>query len=463
MKNVIRSTTMLPLRRSLDYCWREGVASQVIISIFDYYLIPYALFTGASSQQIGLLMAIPGLLSAFSQLYAVHAVNAAGGSRKNLLMAGLLLQAAILIPMPFLQFVPSTFRITALIVLVTLFRVFGSLTGTAWGSLVSDYLPDDQRGQYFGWRQRMVSIAGIASVAFWGGALYLMKEKWQSIAFAAIFASAIVFRLLSYYFATHMTDIPVEQSAASNFTLRMFMNRFKKSNFARFVIFVTGMTFATQLTAPYFSVHMLQNLHFNYLQYVSVHLASIFAGLIAFPLWGRNADRVGNAKVLKSTSVLLPLIPLLWMFATRPLELICIEFLSGFAFSGFTIATSNFIYDSVTPAKRVRYLGYFNLINGIAIFAGASLGGYLAQHLPPIRGYPIVTLFLVSTAIRFFADFFLSPHFAEVRPIKARISSVGLYLSVVGIRPFTGENVDLDILPPLRPPRTKYEPENRSG
>ena len=58
--------------------------------------------------------------------------------------------------------------------------------------------------------------------------------------------------------------------------------------------------------------------------------------------------------------------------------------------------------------RRVRYLGYFNLINGGAAFAGASLGGYLADGTSPAHGPSLITLFLLSAILRFVASLFLS-------------------------------------------------------
>jgi MFS family permease len=143
------------------------------------------------------------------------------------------------------------------------------------------------------------------------------------------------------------------------------------------------------------------------------------------------------------------------MFARNPFELILIEIFSGFVMSGFGLATSNFIYDAVSAPKRVRCLAYYNLINGAAIFAGASLGGYLAERLPPLLGYRIVTLFLLSGIVRLFADLFLSRHFTEVRESAKKVSSMQLFQSVLGMRPLTGENTEMDVYPDIRPPREK--------
>lgn len=457
MKNVVRESVPLPIKESLNASWKEGVVAQVMISVFDYYLIPYALFLGATVQQVGLLVAIPNFLASISQFYSVRAVDAAGGSRRSVMVYSTGIQALLLIPVVLLSVIDIPGKIPVLIALITVYRVLGSLLGPAWGSLVSNYLPEGQRGQYFGWRQRMVGIAGVVGVSFWGSLLYLVRKVSPDMGFVVLFGATVLFRFTSFYFMRKMVDIPMQKTPGSNFTFWMFIARFRESNFVRFILYVSTMTFAVQLAVPYFSVHMLNDLHFSYLSYMSVHLSSVVAGLIAYPLWGRASDIVGNAKILKSTALLMVVEPLLWTVARHPVMLIAVELFAGFVLSGFTLATTNFIYDAVSPPKRVRCLGYYNIINGMAIFLAASLGGYLADRLPPLFGYSLGTLFLISAVLRFFADFALSRHFKEVRATARTVSSSQLYLSVVGIRPLAGTATEPDVYPDIRPPRSKWK------
>jgi MFS family permease len=458
MRNVIRKTLPPKIMDSLSYSWKEGVAAQVSISAFDYFLIPFAIFLGATTQQIGLLAAVPSFVSSFSLLFAVRAVNFAG-TRHNLLSYGSALQAVLLIPVVFLPFVPlsTQAKMGLLIFLVSVFRMLGSLIGPAWGSLMSEYLPEGQRVQYLGWRSRMVAISGIVSTAVWGTLLHFLHTLSQAMGFVAIFACVVLTRFISFSLMARMIDLPLKRNGAGvPFTFGGFRERLRVSNFAKFVYFVTTMTFSTQLAGPYFSVYMLKDLQFDYLSYTAVQLASVLSSLVAFPIWGRNADIVGNARILKSTSILVPLLPVLWMFARTPASLVLIELFSGFVWSGFFLCTSNFIYDAVAPERRVRYLGYFNLINGGAAFAGASLGGYLATALPPLMGHSLLTLFLLSSVLRFSASLFLSHKFQEVRATAKPISSMELYFSVIGIKPLVGENVEPEIYPPIRPPREDF-------
>jgi MFS family permease len=331
--------------------------------------------------------------------------------------------------------------------------VLGSLLGPIWGSLVSNYLPGDQRGQYFGWRARVVGLAGLATIAIWGYVLSAFPASATTFAFAALFLSASLFRFASLHYMTRMVDTPLAADPGSEFTFWMFLRRFRDSNFVKFIFYAAAITFGTQLAAPYFAMHMLENLGFSYLEYTAVQAAAAAAGLFAFPVWGRHADRVGNARLLKTTGLLLPLLPAAWVFARTAWELVAIELFSGFVWAGFNLAVTNFIFDAVSPPKRVRCLAYYNLINGVAIFAGATLGGYLVGHLPPVLGRPLYALFLLSAAMRLAAHLLLSRHFAEVREPTESVTSLRLLFSVLGLRPMSGRNMEPLLFPRLRPPR----------
>jgi len=89
--------------------------------------------------------------------------------------------------------------------------------------------------------------------------------------------------------------------------------------------------------------------------------------------------------------------------------------LSGFAWSGFTLASANFIYDASAPENRTRYIALFNAMNGGAMCLGALLGGYLASLLPPMLGYSLLTLFLLSGLLRALVAVAFRRHFSEVR------------------------------------------------
>ncbi|OGX10702.1 MAG: hypothetical protein A2351_06135 [Omnitrophica bacterium RIFOXYB12_FULL_50_7] len=434
-----------PFRKSLNISWKEGIAASVMQASVDEYLIPLGLFLGATPMDIGFLVALPHLLGSLSQFLAVKAVDLFG-SRLRFLVRVSFLQALLLLPLAIFPFLLFPSRILALIFFVTLFRILANLIATVWGGLASDYLAPEERGKYFGWRSRITGLAGMATTIFAGILLNAFRTISIAVGFSILFGIAAGARFISAKLMTQMQEASEHKNPGDKFTFFMFLRSFKKSNFVKFVFYVSSITFATLLAAPYFSVYMLRDLHLSYLTYMFIHMGAVIASLVSFPIWGKHADRIGNAKVLKTTSLLIPVIPLFWLLSSNIFYLFMIEVFAGFVWGGFNLCSLNFIYDAVSPGKRVRCLGYFGFINGVATFMGAGLGGYLAERLPMLNGSRILTLFVISAVLRFLSHFLLSHHFHEVRPAAQKMSSVELFFSVVGIRPLLEKGRDWDIL-----------------
>ena len=134
-----------PIKKSLRLSRREGMPAAAMQGIIDYYLTPFALSLGATAQQVGFLVSIPNLIASISQLYAVKVVDWAG-SRLRFLVGGTLVQSMTLVPLAALAVGFCSGSVPALIAFAVIFRVLASFIGTAWGSLVSDYLPP-QKGE----------------------------------------------------------------------------------------------------------------------------------------------------------------------------------------------------------------------------------------------------------------------------------------------------------------------------
>lgn len=387
--------------------------------------------------EIGLLVAIPNLIGSFSQLLAVKAV-AVGGGRVPLLFKGAVMQAALLIPIGLLALMPIQRSIAVLIFLVILFRILENLIFTAWGGLVSNYLSPEERGHFLGRRAQMMNLIAIATLFLAGTFLEWIKTFSEAIGFVVLFSAAALFRYLCARSFRQMVDVPHEKKEGSDFTFWMFIRRMRESNFVKFVLYVAAMTLVTQIAAPYFTVFMLRDLQFSYAEYMMINVAAVLGCVVGYPVWGKHGDQVGNASILKITSCLVPLIPLLWLPSSSVYYLVFVEFVSGFAWSGFNLSSINFVFDAVVPEKRIRCLGYFNMISGVALFFGSSLGGYLAERLPPLLGYRLCTLFLLSGLLRLLVYFLFSKKFKEVRVSLPSVSNWRLFFSVVGIHPLLG-------------------------
>jgi len=240
-----------------------------------------------------------------------------------------------------------------------------------------------------------------------------------------------------------MVEIPLRVVPERRFSYFGFIKRLPESNFVKFTLFVSLMNFATFIAAPFFSVYMLRDLKFAYSTYTLITTSSTLASLLTLPFWGRYGDRYGNARMLKVSALLIPLIPLLWLISANPIFLILINAFAGYAWSGFNLCAVNFIFDAASPEVRTRCLGYFNFTNGIALFFGGLIGGYLAGRVPSLFfRSPLLTLFLISGILRLLTNLFLLKRFREVRGVEP-IEGKELLSVVLGLKPVLSLSEDL--------------------
>lgn len=399
------------------------------------YITPFALALKANNVHIGLLSAVPALCASAAQFKAADFVDFARG-RKRIILLFVLAHLLMLLPLAALPFLPVVNKIPLFILCVTLFTAFNAVSGPAWASLMADYVPSRSRGKYFGWRSKVFGVVTVASAFFAGYLLYLFKGNILA-GFSLIFGLAFVCRSVSWYCLAKMYEPPFRMKPDAYFSFWDFIRRVRESNFAKFVLFVASLNFCVNLAAPFFAVFMVRDLRFSYAWYTILVVTVTAVTTFTIDRWGRHADRVGNVKIIQSNAFIIASLPLWWLLWHNPLYLLLIQGLSGFAWSGFNLCATNFVYDAARPEKRTRCIGYFNACNGVATFCGALIGGFLVTRLPPLMGYKIQSLFVFSSFMRFAAVALLARRIREVRPSE-KISSRNLFYSVIGFRPAFG-------------------------
>lgn len=402
------------IRRSLRVSFFDGAFYAIMFGLGDTFFTPFAIALNATHFQVGLLTSLPGLAAALFQLPAPALTDHLG--RKRFILAGVFLQALLYLPIIAAPFLCAADPLPCLIAAVSVYTLCNAAVAPAWGSMMTQYLPRQSRGKYFSWRQRVMGFITLAAAAAGGTVLYLFPRD-SITGFIIIFAAAMAARFVSGACITGMHEPRLVVTPATAFTFWEFVSRVRHSNFAKFVFFTGFMSCAVNVAVPFFSVYMLSGLQFSYPMYVAITITPNLAMLASLRAWGAYTDKAGCIRVIQFTTLILPILPILWLFSAAVWYLLLIQILSGVAWGGFNLAASNFIYDAVSEAKRVRAIAYFNLINGLGVFFGAALGGILAGRLPPIGGTSILTIFLLSGLLRYGVRFALLPQIREVRPV----------------------------------------------
>ena len=407
--------TRQKVKKSLRLAIWDGGAYAAMLGLTQNYITPFALTLQATAMQIGLLTSVPGFTIAFSQLAAPGLAERAG-NRKRMILPAVLTHALLWLPVFLLPYFFTASGAWWLIALITLSSVADALANPAWGSMMADLVHEDLRGRYFSFRGRIAGVITLVCSFIAGGMLQLFTGN-VFIGFGVIFGGAMLSRLLSLYFLSRMYEPPVARERENAPSVFQIVKNLGRSNLGRFTLYVSLIYFGTMISGPFFSVFMLRDLHFSYVTYTIIATASAISILIFLPFWGRRADRAGNMKIVRITTCLMPFVPLLWLVSANPVYLVAANVFSGFVWSGFNLATINFVYDASEPGSRTKQIAVFNSIVWLAICIGALIGGFLIPRLPELLGYEMRTLFTVSGIVRGLVVILVLRAIVEVRRV----------------------------------------------
>ncbi|OGW90765.1 MAG: hypothetical protein A3D28_01410 [Omnitrophica bacterium RIFCSPHIGHO2_02_FULL_63_14] len=404
------------VRKSLKYSLFDGLFTALMLGVSETYLIPYGIALGAGPSQVALLASIPPLVASLLQVQSA-ALTQSIGSRMKLIRAVVFFHALAWLPIiliPFVFHAHPLWRPWALLAAGSVFVSFGAFGVPAWQSVMYDYLPLKKRGQYFGWRNRLQGALTV-SASISAGLLLNHFGKDSLTGFLAVFVFAMVCRFGAWACLFRQEEPYHHTRHDVYFSFLQFASQIRTSNFAKFVLFVSAMSFAVNVSAPMIALYLLDEIGYSYAAYMSVITAATFSVLMFQRGWGRIGDQRGNLRILKIAGWGIAALPALWIVSPRPEWLFVVQLFAGFFWGGWTLLVLNYIVEAVTPQKRIRSLSYFNVTNSVAVFLGAMTGGWLIHRLPPIKGHSFLTLFLLSCLCRLAVMVFFSGSVREVR------------------------------------------------
>ncbi len=420
-KNILKDVKeKIEKEKTMKISIKEASAASVMSGLGNSYITPYALALNANNAQIGFLTSFVSLVSPFSQAFGSKLMEKI--SRKKIIVNFILLQALMWIPIIMLSLffwrrIFTSYLPIILIVFYSIYAIFGSIATPSWFSLMGDIIPEKIRGRYFAKRNRIAGAVALISMII--GAFILDSFKTRGlilVGFSVIFLLAFIFRIISVNLLKKHHDIKLKLQKGYFFSLWQFVKKAPSNNFGKFVIYVSLMNLATAIASPFFTVYMLKDLGFSYITFMLISISASISSIIFMPILGKFSDRYGNRELLKLGSILIPMLPILWLFSSSPYYLAFVpQIIGGFGWAAFNLAAGNFIYDSVTPQRRGLCVAYFNIFNGVGIFIGASLGGLLAQYLTIAFMNKLLFIFLISGFFRFVVVSIILHKIKEVR------------------------------------------------
>lgn len=402
---------------------KEGIFSSAKMSFGDYYISPFAIAINMGNSLVALLSAITGVLAPLSQIFGSKLIEK--HSRKKILLKTISFEILMWLPLiaiAILFYRGMIVNILPLFFLLSfsLYIILANMGSPAWFSWMGDIVDDKYRGRWFSKRNLIVgSVAVVLAIASSFFLDYSKKNNWIMFGFIILFSLAMISRFFSWKTFKRQYEPKIKLKKGYYFSFWDFIMKAPKNNFGRFTIFRALIAFTTTISTALLAIYLLRNLNFSYAIYMIIIFSGTIFSLGLIELWGKIADKYGNYKVLSITSILIPMVPILWILFPNPIYLILVpSVIQGISWAGFRLAAGNFIYDNVSQQKRGLAVSYYNMLIGIGICLGAGLGAFLIKFLTLTFIEPIFLIFIISSVTGMIVIYWWMPKIKEVRKIK---------------------------------------------
>lgn len=403
------------IRTSLRASTLDSVFATIFSSVTTGILLTnFLLELGATSVEIGFLSSIPMLVNLLQPLGAYLAERTTSRHWYGFWIFGFSRLMWLVLLLLIAQCGDSRTEhhdlvlCTLVIVLVT--HILSALGSASWFSWMASLVPRRLRGRYFGIRNSAANLMSLVCIPLMG----LGISAWRGgtiQGYGVVLFLGVLAGLISLVFQFFIVDVnpqaplPHLKSLTSCEVTEPAQKWFKDGNFWIFLLYLSLWMFSVNLSAPFFNLYMLDDLHLD-LGLVTLY-GSLTAGanLLMMVVWGKLADRIGNRPILLTIGIVGAVTPLFWLgtginVASLWLWLPLIHLLSGGTWAALDLCNSN-IQMSIAPIRtQTAYFAIAAAITGVTGAIGTATGGFLAQSTST-GGLP--GLFALSAVLRLVA------------------------------------------------------------
>jgi HEAT repeat protein/MFS family permease len=471
----------LEILKALKVSNLEAIFSTVHVTLTGgAFQTGFALLLGANNVWMGILSSFP-TFAGLSQILAAYFIERRGERRLfTAFFAGV--GRLLWLPILLLPFIASpSVQFSSFVVLLLVSSVFLSASTPAFTSWMSDLVPPDQRGRYFGFRNMLAGITTmvVSLPAAWFLDLAAKRHLFpQTVAFAAIFGLAVICAAVGVFCLVRQAEPPMQRMESApdgglKSLLAFYRAPFVDANFRRLVAFSGSFAFAQFFAAPFYIVYALQELKLNYAWLQIFAAVASLTSLLGMPLWGYLSDKFGNRALLAIACSGTAITPLLWVYTSARLPLFTIlllivnNMLGGFFWAGVGLTQFNLLISATPNERKSVYVGAYSAATGLAggiapIVGGAlltALGGVHVRTFGWVLGsYQLV--FIINSVLRF-VSLPLLGRVSDALPTTARevlvqlgAGRVGAFVNIRRMQRAQNEEERREALQALRSART---------
>ncbi|MFV9510640.1 MFS transporter [Tepidibacillus sp. LV47] len=362
------------MRKNKRYSIINGAYS-MIMNTYSSFLALYAIhILHANHQQVGLLNSLPAVVSLVTTIVGGYWFSQLELKKRfcgfSILFARITLLLFALIP-----YIPI-YQAWILVILVGFMNIPASLANLSWQSLMGDLIPEKDRGNFFSYRNQILTIVGMIATAIVGVLLNLF-DKNNPVPYQVLFIITFIFGVLEAYYLFKHIELK-EFSSKGTVEKDSLIEQMKKIGQTKpFLFFLFSsilFNFGWQMAWPLFNIYQIEYVHASAFWLSLFTVANQLSQILTYKWWGRMSDRFGNSMMLFVASAGMATVPFLTVLSKNLYYLVLTNFWSGVYLSGTTLLLFNQLL-AVSPEKgRSSYITLYTIFIGFVGFIAPQFG-----------------------------------------------------------------------------------------
>src|SRR5690606_8292136 len=258
---------------------------------------------------IGFVLAVPPLANIL-QLVAAFIMQRMENRKRWMALASIVHRSMWVLTgvIPFV--LPEAYQVPVFIVMFLISYMNASFGSVVWASLISDMVPPQVRGRYFGIRNTI--HWAFASITLLLGGQILEQAVSQHVGFVIIYGIAAVCTLWNAFELFKYPNPPFEKSSEKG-SISKLLRPVKDRSFLLATSFIALFIPLQNIAVPLFSYVMLEVLDVSYTQLTIVTTIQMIVMMISYYFWGNLNARYRTITLLLWSLPILALSCLLWI------------------------------------------------------------------------------------------------------------------------------------------------------
>jgi MFS family permease len=361
--------------------WDIGVWGLYMGSTVSFLTI-YAARCGATPEQIGLLTALPALLSLLLALPVGQWIKRfpAGPVTTWSAFAGrILLLAYVILPWA----LPPTMQINALLVMAVLIAVPNTVIGISFAQFFIEAIPTRWRGSVVGARNAVMSIVSFPVTLLCG---QILTRVVFPVGYQVVFFIGFVGAFATAYMIWRVRpvpdpDLPLVRQEIQTARRRLPQLDAQSRGYLKVIGLLFWLNFTNNMAAPLVPDWLVDHLK---LSDATISIGSATATMLVFLVSlgvARLTRRTGNRNATAFGALLLAVNVVVLALAMDATLYFVSAIIGGIASGVLGASQYNYPLDHLPQTDRSIWLSYSLLLGNAAVLLGALVGPLVARHM----------------------------------------------------------------------------------